>query len=88
MWFIRLVKMRNPPSKQTADWINQKQAEAEKWGVKFHQSFVTLGRYDVVVIFEAPDEKAAMRYAASVAPESGGETLAALSREEFDSWYK
>jgi uncharacterized protein with GYD domain len=88
MWFIRLVKLKNPPSKQSENWMNAKRAEAEKWGVKFHQTFFTLGKYDVVNIFEAPDEKVAMKFAHLVAPESTGQTLVAVSREEVNSWNK
>jgi len=88
MWFIRLVKNKNPQSKQRTQWFDEKRAEAEKWGVKFHQTFFTLGRYDVVTIFEAPDEKTAMRYGLSVMSEAASETLVAVSREEVSSWMK
>ncbi len=88
MWFIRLGKLKDPPSKEFADWINQKRAEAEKWGVKFHDVFFTLGKFDVVAIYEAPDEKVAMRYAMSLAPQITGQTLVALSRDEVLGWYK
>ena len=88
MWFVRLLKLKNPPSKQQTDWFNQKRAVGEKWGIKFHDVFFTLGKYDVVSIFEAPDEKVAMRFAISVAPEATGQTLVAISRDEVTSWYK
>ena len=86
MWFIRLVKLKNPRSQQQTDWMNKKRAEAEKWGVKFHHTYFTLGMYDVVSILEAPDEKTAMRFGLSVAQEASSQTLVAVSREEVDSW--
>ena len=88
MWFIRLVKIKSAPTKDSMEWSNKVRGEAEKWGVKFHETFFTLGKYDVVNIFEAPDEKTAMRVAMLFAPESEGNTLVALSREEVDSWMK
>jgi uncharacterized protein with GYD domain len=88
MWFIRLGKLKEPPTKQTQDWVNQRRAEAEKWGVKFHEVFFTLGQYDVVSIFEAPDEKVAMRYSMSLAPQVTGPTLVGVSREEAFGWFK
>lgn len=86
MWFIRLVKLKNPLTKETNDWMASKRQEAEKWGVKFHETFFTLGKYDVVAIFEAPDEKVAMRVSMLFAPQANGQTLVAVSRDEVVSW--
>ena len=88
MWFIRLGKMTEAPTKEFQQWVNQKRAEGEKWGIKFHEVFITLGQFDVVSIFEAPDEKVAMRYSQSLAPRISGPTLVGLSRDEVFSWYK
>ena len=87
MWFIRLVKQKEPPSKESHQKMDALRREAESWGVKFHETFYTLGRYDMVNIFEAPDEKTALRYSMAVAPWTrGSETLTAFSREEVDRW--
>ena len=88
MWFIRLVKLKNPPSKAQQEEVNKKRAEAEKWGVKFHETFFTLGRYDLVSIIEAPDEKTAIRYSISVGQYGATETLVAVSRDEISKWLK
>ena len=88
MWFVRLVKLRSPLTKEKNQWMNDMRAEAEKWGVKFHMTLFTLGRYDVVAIFEAPDEKVAMRLSMLFAPEVAAETLTAVSRDEVVSWLK
>jgi len=87
MWFIRLVKLKDPPSKESNAKMNEMRMEAEKWGVKFHHTFYTLGNIDLVNIFEAPDEKTAMRLSMAMAPWTrGAETLTAFSREEVDGW--
>ncbi len=88
MWFIGLAKTKEAPTKQFQDWINAKRAEGAKWGIKFHDTFFTLGQYDAVVIYEAPDEKVAMRYAQSLAPQITAQTLVAISRDEVFGWYK
>jgi uncharacterized protein with GYD domain len=89
MWFIRLVKLKNPPSKDMNEWLAKVRAEGEKWGVKFHQTYFTLGRYDVVSILEAPDEKTAMRLSMKLQEGvTSAETLVAVSREEVDNWSK
>jgi uncharacterized protein with GYD domain len=89
MWFIRLVRMKDPPTKESMDAVNKVETEAAQWGVKFHWTFFTLGRYDVVNIFEAPDMKTAMRVGIAMSPWTrGSETLEAVSRDEVDSWVK
>ena len=88
MWFIRLVKLKNPPSKAQREEVDRKRAEAEKWGVKFHETFFTLGRYDLVSIIEAPDEKTALRYSISTGAYGPSETLVAVSRDEVTKWTK
>jgi len=88
MWFIRLVKNNNPVTKERSMWFEQHMKEAEKWGVKVHQTYFTLGRYDIVSILEAPDEKTAMRYGLALWPEATSETLVAVSREEVNKWMK
>ena len=62
--------------------------EAESWGVKFHQGFVTLGKYDGVWITEAPDEKVALRTAMLFNSKLGGSsaTMPAISFEEVMGW--
>ena len=61
MIFITLGKLRKKATKEmTAEVSKITQANAEK-GVKIIGFYWTLGRYDTVVIMEAPDEKAAMK---------------------------
>ena len=60
MLFIAMVKFKTQLSKETVE-KNMKDIEADaKSGIKYHGVWWTLGKYDTVVMFEAPDEKAAM----------------------------
>jgi uncharacterized protein with GYD domain len=90
MWFITLVKFRRAPTKADTDGMNRRWADAAKWGIKRHEIYWTLGRYDAVVVSEAPDEKAAMRFAIDAAGSgfTASETMVAVSREEAVSWLK
>jgi uncharacterized protein with GYD domain len=90
MWFITLVKFRHRPSKEDADNVTKYWSEAEKWhpGFKVHNSFWTLGRYDVVNIIEASDEKTVMRVLMWTPVEAATETMVAVAREEAIKWLK
>ncbi len=58
---------------------NLKQIEAEeREGIRYLSICWTLGRYDAVVLFEAPDERAAMRVAISRGDWAEMETLVAV----------
>jgi uncharacterized protein with GYD domain len=83
MWFITLVKFRRKPTKHDTDAMGAYWADAGKMGVKLHNVFWTLGRFDVVSITEAPDEKTQMKFALNAPTDLGAtETLVAVSREE------
>lgn len=83
MWFITLVKFRRKPTKHDTDAMGAYWAGAEKMGVKLHNVFWTLGRFDVVSITEAPDEKTQMKFSLNTPTDLGAtETLVAVSRDE------
>ena len=83
MWFITLVKFRRKPTKADTEAMSKYWADAGKMGVKLHQVFWTLGRFDVVSITEAPDEKTSMKFSLNAPSDLGStETLVAVSREE------
>ena len=86
MLFIRLIKLKSPYDKEQKVWFDKKHDEALHWGVKFIQTYFTLGRYDVVSIIEAPDEKSALRYAMATSEVAASATLVAISKQEVDSW--
>jgi uncharacterized protein with GYD domain len=86
MLFIRLIKLKHPYGKTQKAWFDKKHKEALGWGVKFHHTYFTLGKYDVVSIIEAPDEKSAMKYALATADEAESATLVAIPKDEVDAW--
>lgn len=60
MLFIALVKFRRSLSRDVVAQ-NLKDIESDTKGqIKYTGIWWTLGRYDTVVMFDAPDEKAAM----------------------------
>jgi len=87
MWFITLVKMRKAPNPAEMESMNKMMMEAaEKMGVKIHQGFMTLGRYDSVWITEAPDISGPMRMSMMGADSASSETLVATSYEDAMKW--
>ena len=89
MWFITMVKFRRKPNKTDLEQMKSYWMEAEKWGVKRHQAFWTLGRYDAVFISEAPDEKTMMKFSIWTPSDLGAsETMVAVSRDEAAGWVK
>jgi len=82
MLFIALVKFKTKLSREVVAQ-NLKDIEADTKGqVRYLGVYWTLGRYDTVVIFEAPDEKAAMNMALKRADRMEIETLVALPADE------
>jgi len=87
LWFITLVKMKKAPNAQEAAAMNKMMQEAAtKLGVKIHQGFMTLGRYDAVWISEAPDISGPMRLCMMGADSASSETLVATSYEDAMKW--
>ena len=82
MIFINLGKLRKKPAKEDTDRVAKIVEEERKKGIKFLGSYWTLGRYDSVVIIDAPNEKKAMRVALRVADVVSTETLVAVPRDE------
>ena len=82
MIFVSLGKLRKKLTKESIAEASRVIERASKKGVKFLNIYYTLGRYDVVAIFEAPDEKTAMRMAMSLGDIESTETLVAVPRVE------
>lgn len=81
MWFIVLARMKGEMSKETEDKANKFLANPPP-GVKIHNVFYTLGRYDLVIVYEAPTEKDAMACGMFFGGKAFTETLVAVPREE------
>jgi len=81
MHMIVLAKLRGKMTKELTDRVT-KVMKDQPMGVKIHSIYWTLGRYDVVFVAEAPDEKAAMAILMQFGDDVATETLVALPREE------
>ena len=82
MFFVALVKFKTKLTKAVVA-ENLKRIEADvKQGVKVHGIYWTLGRYDAVAVFEAPDEKAAMRMSLARSDTMAMETMTAIPIDE------
>jgi uncharacterized protein with GYD domain len=77
-----LVKDKKTPTKETTARGTKMLNELKKKGIKILGFYWTLGRYDDIVIFEAPTEKDAMKLAFDVREDVTTETLVAIPREE------
>jgi uncharacterized protein with GYD domain len=69
------------------DRVEEAERAIEQRGGKLLDAFVTLGRYDVVEIFEAPNDETAYQILIEVARHGQvtTETLRAFSREEAEA---
>ena len=82
MIFISLIKDKKKPTKETTDQGTKMIDELKKKGIKILDFYWTLGRYDAVVVFEAPTEKDAMKLAIDVKEDVESETMVAIPRQE------
>ena len=82
MIFISLVKFTRKPKKEDNVETDTMFAEQAKMGIKNIGVYWTFGRYDAVRIFEAPDEKTAMKALAKAPDRVSTETLMTIKMEE------
>jgi len=80
--FIMLVKNTRKVTKEMIAETSKRMRKMSKEGIKVIDIYWTLGRYDGVFIFEAPNEKAAMKAGIESAETAKTETLVAIPREE------
>ena len=86
--FIRLASLTDKGSRQVRDlteMLSSVKKTLEAQGAKIVQAYVTLGRYDLVAIIEAPDAKTAAKASALIAEQGNfkAETLMAIPVQEF-----
>jgi uncharacterized protein with GYD domain len=81
MLFMSLLLPKGK-GKEAVDFL--KKLTAPK-GIKLQNVCITFGRYDGVILFEAPDEKAALRFAMEIgfATDYTVETLSAVPVKEL-----
>ena len=78
MLFIAMAKFKKQLTKEVVEQ-NMKDIEADTEGqIKYLGIWWTLGKYDTVVMFEAPDEKAAMNMVLKRADRMDIETMVAV----------
>jgi uncharacterized protein with GYD domain len=82
MTFMTLMKLKVKPSKERASETDRFLAEAQKKGVKPIASYYTRGRYDIVAVTEAPDERPMMEFNMKLGDSPSSETLVAVKRED------
>lgn len=82
MYFIALVKFKKTLTKAVVAENLQKVEDDKKVGVTWHGIYWTLGRYDAVAVFEAPNEKAVMKMAINRQENMNVETMVAIPVEE------
>lgn len=82
MIFISLCRFRKKPTKEMLVKLQDLIAKATEKGSNFLSIYWTLGRYDLVVTVEAPDEKAAMACALTFSEYISTETMVAVPNEE------
>jgi len=86
--YVTLVKFTPEGLKGIADFgksYEEGRRRAEQMGIKHVGAYGLLGPYDMMFIYEAPDEKAAASMPLSFAPRGDGqtETWTAIPMEEF-----
>ncbi|MCW4032596.1 MAG: GYD domain-containing protein [Candidatus Bathyarchaeota archaeon] len=84
MLFITLVKLRRYITKDDMDRVKAGLKESEKAGAKTLSMYFTLGRYDVVLVSDCPDEKTHMKMAMQFGDLASSESLVAIQVEEVE----
>ena len=81
---VLFVTLLSPKGKGI-DAVKYLKSLREKEGVKVRDVFFTFGRYDGVIIFEAPNEKSAMKFVMETGffTEYAVETLIAIPAKEL-----
>ena len=80
--YIQMVKFRKKPTKEMIKQNLELLEKEKKMGIQFKEIYWTLGRYDVVVILDAPNEKLVMQGALARSENMSAETMVAIPAEE------
>ena len=82
MFFVVLGKWKEKVTNETVEQSNKLLGKMVEEGFKFVAQYWTLGRYDVVSIVEAKDEKTVMKTLIKWGQILSTETLVAIPRQE------
>ena len=81
MFFVALMKMKGKMTKAFLE-ATQNSCKSPPPGIKYHSVFCTLGQYDFIITFEAPNEKEAMKWSIPWAEFCETQTMVAVPYEE------
>jgi uncharacterized protein with GYD domain len=87
--YISLIQFADQGIRNVKDTIKRgdtAKAEAEKLGMKITEEFWTMGAYDGVVLFEAPDDETMTAFACKVSSLGNvtTQTMRAFRKEEME----
>jgi uncharacterized protein with GYD domain len=87
--YVSLLKLTDQGVRSIKDTIKRAEAataEAEKMGAKVIQAVWTMGRYDVVLLLDAPDDETVSAFTAKLGSLGNvkTETMRAFRREEME----
>jgi uncharacterized protein with GYD domain len=87
--YICLIQFRDQGIRNIKDTVKRGDvaiAEAEKMGMKILEEFWTMGAYDGVVVFEAPDDETMSAFVLKIGALGNvkGQTLRAFRRSEME----
>jgi len=87
MFFVTLAKMRGKmtPAFRVA---TRKTLKSPPPGLKIHNVFWTLGQYDFVILYEAPNEKEAVKMAIRWNEFCETQTMVAVPQQEAEKVFK
>lgn len=81
MLFVSLLSPKGK-GREAVDYLRKLEATQ---GIKIHDVYITLGQYDGIIVFEAPDAKTALNFAMETgfATDYTMETLSAVPAKEL-----
>ncbi len=87
--YISLIQFTEQGIRNVKDTVKRGDAaiaEAEKMGMKIIEEFWTMGAYDVVVMFDAPDDETVSAFLLTIGSMGNvrGQTLRAFRKEEME----
>jgi len=87
--YVGLIQFTDQGIRNVKDTVKRGEAaiaEAGKMGMKIVEEFWTMGAYDVVVLFEAPDDETMSAFILKVGALGNvrGQTLRAFRRQEIE----
>lgn len=82
MFFVALLKMKGKVTQEFIEATQNSCKNPPPPGIKYHSVYSTLGQYDFVITFEAPDEKEAMKWSIPWAEYCEVQTMTAVPYAE------